>query len=141
MRYSAQERRETNHQHQNFLAILVTAEHMIVHNYSLQLTNTGAPPADALAAVLDGGEDHLDRGELAVHAQEEDQAEEHRGPELGTNQRSAWGWQVALSQSQLTWGQGIWARAWGKTTNTRPGPSATTSSTRCSQSEVSTALG
>ena len=33
MRYSAQERREANHQHQNFLAILVTAEkNMIVES-------------------------------------------------------------------------------------------------------------
>ena len=54
----------------------------------LQLGNAGAPPADALAAVLDGGEDHLDRGELAVHAQEEHQAEEHRGPELGQSEVS-----------------------------------------------------
>ena len=30
MRYSAQERRETNHQHQNFLAILVTAEKKVI---------------------------------------------------------------------------------------------------------------
>ena len=57
------------------------------HEEDHELVADALGAEDVLEAVLDGGDDDLDHGELAVDAEDDEHEEEDDGPELRTNQR------------------------------------------------------
>merc|ERR1712155_436690 len=57
------------------------------HEEDHELVANALGAEDVLEAVLDGGDDDLDHGELAVDAEDDEHEEEDDCPELRTNQR------------------------------------------------------